>query len=255
MSEIAREAGERGGTARERSQSVDRAAELLVTLGRRGPMRLSELITGIGVPRRNIGRLLASLEAAGLVRRDPGTMEYDLGFTTAWLGNVAGERLDLARLAKPAIDSLMEGTGITALLHLRQSDALTVAVVSAPQDRLSVNFPTAVSIPLARGVGRLVLAYLPAEARQQYLRGAGDGGEDLQEIRDSGFLISHGEVIEGVDAVGAPVFDPSGDVIAVVAVASTTAVEAHVDQVVATAQHISALLAGPSRLSGSTTRA
>ena len=45
-----------GGTAKaqsaqsDRSQSVDRAVEVLIALGRRGPMRLSEIISDLGLP-------------------------------------------------------------------------------------------------------------------------------------------------------------------------------------------------------------
>jgi len=239
-----------GGTAKaqsaqsDRSQSVDRAVEVLIALGRRGPMRLSEIISDLGLPRRNVGRLLSSLEAAGLLRRDPASLEYDLGFTLAWLGKVAGERLDIARLAKPVIQELMEGTHATALLHLRQSDALVAALVCTPQDRLSVSFPTAQRIPLSRGVGRLVLAHLPAEARRRYLYRAGEPIDtgSFEHIKEQGYLVSHGEVIEGIHAIGAPVFDPSGDVVAVVAIASTSDVEEHAARVVGAANQISHML-------------
>lgn len=228
----------------DRSQSVDRAIEVLIALGRRGPMRLSDLINDLGLPRRNIGRLLSSLEKAGLLRRDSSSLEYDLGFTLAWLGNVAGERLDIARLAKPAIQTLMAETHATALLHLRQSDVLVAAVVCTPQDRLSVNFPVGERIPLARGIGQLVLAHMSAEARLRYLRRTGEPFDIdyLERIREQGYLISRGEVVEGVHAVGAPVFDPSGDVIAVVAIASTGEVNAHFGEVAAVADQISGML-------------
>ena len=239
-----------GGTAKaqpvhsDRSQSVDRAIEVLIAVGRRGPMRLSEIISDLGLPRRNVGRLLSSLEAAGLLRREPASLEYDLGFTLAWLGNVAGERLDIARLAKPVIQGLMEETHATALLHLRQSDSLVAALVCTPQDRLSVSFPTAQRIPLSRGVGRLVLAHLPTEARRRYLYRVGEAVDTgyLDQLKDQGYLVSHGEVVEGVHAVGAPIFDPSGDVVAVVAIASMSDVTLHAAQVVSAADQITRML-------------
>jgi DNA-binding IclR family transcriptional regulator len=228
----------------DRSQSVDRAIEVLIALGRRGPMRLSEIINDLDLPRRNVGRLLSSLEAAGLLRRDPASLEYDLGFTLAWLGNVAGERLDLARLAKPVIQGLMAETHSTALLHLRQSDALVAALVCTPQDRLSVSFPTAQRIPLSRGVGRLVLAHLPAEARRRLLYRAGERVDTgyLDNLKEQGYLVSHGEVVEGVHAVGAPIFDPSGDVVAVVAIASMSDITEHAIKVVSAAEQITCML-------------
>ncbi|MEN8583998.1 IclR family transcriptional regulator C-terminal domain-containing protein [Burkholderia sp. RS01] len=93
-------------------------------------------------------------------------------------------------------------------------------------------------------MGRLVLAHLPAEARRRYLYRAGEAVDTgaFEHIKEQGYLVSHGEVIEGIHAIGAPVFDPSGDVVAVVAIASTSDVEEHAAGVVGAANQISHML-------------
>lgn len=229
---------------RDRSQTADRTIEVLLLLARTGPLRLAELVDTLGVPRRNIGRLMASLEAAGLVRRNRQTLVYDLGVTLAWLGRLAEERVGLARLGEPIVESLRDATESTALLHVRQADGLVAAVVKVPRERFSVNFPVDVRIPAWVGIGRLVLAHLSPHDRRRQLAKIPHPVDlaALEEFRTQGYAISRGEVVEGVHALGAPVFDPAGELVAVLAVASLSDVEAHAGKVVAAAADLTQIL-------------
>ena len=49
-------------------------------------------------------------------------------------------------------------------------------------------------------------------------------------------------MIEGIHAVGAPIFDPSGDVVAVVAIASISDVAPYATEVVSAADQITRML-------------
>lgn len=239
----------RAGTP-EQSLSVARAVELLMTLTRDGPSRMNELVDTLGLPRRNISRLVSSLEVAGLVRRDARTLQYDLGSTLAWMGRVAAERSDIVTLAEPLLQDLMARTRTTTLLHVRQVDAVVLAHICVPSDRLSVTFPLGGRIPLWKGTGRAVLAHLRGDERDRYLRTEAAGMDEvrLEEIRRQGFEASRGEVVEGVLAVGAPVFDPTGAPIAIVAIAGVTErVLDHAPDVAETAGLLTSRLGGTSR--------
>lgn len=226
-----------------RSQSVDRAAELMVTLAHRGPMKLADLVESSGVPRRNLGRLLGSLEAAGFVRRDHGSLTYDLGFTLAWMGGLAEERSDIVRLARPILEALMLDVGTTAVLHLRQADSLMSALVESPVDRLAVSYPIAAKIECNQGVGHLIPAYSSDKKRLQLMPDLDSGRATLLDtVRRDGFFSSHGEVVAGVHAVGVPVFDPAGELVAVVAIASIEQATQHIGRVIDAGEQLTRLV-------------
>jgi DNA-binding IclR family transcriptional regulator len=212
----------------ERSQSVDRAVEVLRVLGLHGPLRLADLVTRIDAPRRAIQRLLNSLEQVGHVQRDPVTKRYDLGIGIAILGQLAAERVDLARIAPPFLRALLDETHQTGLLLVRQGPRAVSAHVEAPQDGPAMVFPVGRSIPLWRGAARAILAFLDPAERAELVADAPDSvlPESLEDVRDHGYAIGHAEVLPGAIAVGAPVFDPGGGCVACVAALGS---DAHLD--------------------------
>lgn len=203
----------------ERSQSLDRATEVLRLLGQRGPLRLTDLVGATNVPRRALQRLLNSLELAGFVQRDPASRQYNLGIGMAILGTIAAERVDLARVAPPFLRALQEETGQTGLLLVRQGALAVSAHVEAPVDGPAMVFPVGRSIPLHRGAARAILAFLDSEESPRFTGEAspGDLPESLQAIRQQGYAVGHAEVLPGAIAIGAPVFDAVGRCIAAVA--------------------------------------
>lgn len=202
----------------ERSQSVDRAIEILRVLAVHGPQRLADLAARIDAPRRALQRLLASLESGGLVQREPATRRYDLGIATAVLGRLAAERVDLARVAPPHLVALQQATGQTALLLVRQGELAVSAHLETPPEGPAVVFAVGRTLPLWRGAARAILAFLPSDEQHRLAAGTDVDrlGTVLATVRDSGYAIGHAEVLPGALAVGAPVFDPLGHCIAAV---------------------------------------
>ncbi|MGH9138335.1 MAG: IclR family transcriptional regulator [Acidimicrobiales bacterium] len=237
---------------RERSQSVDRAIEILRVLAVHGPQRLADLEPTVAAPRRVLQRLLVSLEAGGLVQRDAATRRYDLGIGAAVLGRLATERVDLARVAPPHLTRLLHVTGQTALLLVRQGGLAVSAHLEAPADGPAMVFPVGRSIPLWRGAARAILAFLPGD-EQAVLGSAADVddlADRLAEVRRCGYAVGHAEVLPGALAVGAPVFDPFGECIAAVVALGH---DAHLDvdrcapAVIAAAGELTASLGGHPR--------
>lgn len=183
-----------------------------------GPQRLVDLGPKVAAPRRAVQRLLASLEAGGLVQRDAATRRYDLGIGAAVLGRLATERVDLARVAPPHLARLHDQTSQTALLLVRQGDLAVSAHIEAPADGPAIVFPVGRSIPLWRGAARAILAFLPADERARIGDAVEIAGLEarLADVRRRGFAVGHAEVLPGALAVGAPVFDPFGHCVAAV---------------------------------------
>jgi len=223
--------GPGGETVRRRantgtSQSVDRAMTVFFALAEHGPQRQVDLVELTGLERRILGRLLASLEKAGLVRRRTPTGFFDLGTALPRLGRLAQERLALPEVAAEHLQKLMARTSCTVLLHVRQDDHLSPVIVLNPPGVLSVSYPIGRRIELREGLGRAFLACLP-EAEQRRLivetewaairRVAG-------ALRREGFVVSRNAIIAGITAVGAPVLGGDKQPIGLVAL---VAVEGH----------------------------
>src|SRR3954451_14418230 len=75
-----------------RVQSVDRALKLLIGVADAAPRggTLAELADSCEINRATAWRLLGTLEAHGLVARDPATTGYELGFATIRMSAAAG---------------------------------------------------------------------------------------------------------------------------------------------------------------------
>jgi len=201
------------------SQSVDRAMVVFFALAEHGPQRQVDLVELTGLERRILGRLLASLEKAGLVRRRTPSGFFDLGAALPRLGRLAEERLALPEVATEHLRELMDRTSCTVLLHMRQEDHLAPVSVLSPPGVLSVSYPIGRRIELEQGLGRAFLACLP-EAEQRRLvsdtawtavrRVAG-------ALRRDGFVVSRSEIVAGITAVGAPVLVGGNEPIGLVA--------------------------------------
>src|SRR2546429_3200494 len=98
--------------------SVVRALSLLAELSKSEEgLGVNELARRIGVNASTASRLLATLEAAGIVQRD-GQGPFRLGLHLVTLAEHVLSRLDLQTLARPLLFQLMELTGETSTLSL-----------------------------------------------------------------------------------------------------------------------------------------
>src|SRR5579885_3442963 len=112
-------------------RAVDRAAALLLALGETvGSARVTDLSHRLGLHKSTVSRLLATLQARGLVERDEETGRYRLGLAVIRLAERAERNLDLGQIAAPELERLSrltrEGVVLAALGH---GEALVIARV------------------------------------------------------------------------------------------------------------------------------
>jgi IclR family acetate operon transcriptional repressor len=239
--------GDRRWRGAETSTSVDRALEILFCIALRGPQRIVDLVVSTGLDRRSIGRFLASLTRAGLVRREERTHRYELGAALIHLGHIAQQRAALLQLARPRLSALVAETGCTTLLHVRHGSYLRPLIVLTPPHTLAIHYPLGRQVSLWQGIGRVYVANLPDGERQRVQRQAPSLMSDaaLEQARADGYVVSLGEVVPSITAVGAPVLDRKRYPIGVVAIIGLA--ESHPEhftrEVVAAAQAISDMAA------------
>src|SRR3954452_4866638 len=144
--------------------SVARALALLDALGASPEgLGVNELARRIGVNASTASRLLATLEAGGVVERAPDAGPYRLGLRLVALADGVLARLDVRDLARPRLRALVAATGETATLSGPGSfEAVTVDFVAAESSVVSVARLGRPSVGHATAAGKVVLAFGPA---------------------------------------------------------------------------------------------
>ena len=142
--------------------SVARAIALLDAVAESdGGARVNELARRIGVNPSTASRLLATLEAGGLVERDPGG-PYRLGLRLVALSDRVLGQLDVRERARPWLIWLVEETGETATLSVPGGgQAITVDFVPSPSSVVSLARLGRPSVAHATAAGKVMLAFGP----------------------------------------------------------------------------------------------
>jgi len=214
-------------------QSVDRAAALLKAIADSGqPPTVVELAAACGLNRSTAWRLLATLDAHGLIERDPVSQRYSLGY--AFLRIAAGADLDpLVRRARPVLERLACDTGEAASLAVaKRFNLVYVDQVDPPQIMAPNWFGRSVSLH-ATSTGKAYLAFLTEEERRTVIPGRLERytpttitdrrqlEQELDRARQDGFAICVGELEESLFGASAPVLSEQGRPVAIVSVWGT----------------------------------
>ncbi len=188
----------------------------------------SELARRLGINRTRVFRILKTLELRGYVNYDATTQSYRLGVRFLQIGESVRERLDLRREAEPVLVDLARQTGDSAHLLILQGEHAVTIDRRQGENRLQVASPIGQSLPLYAGASpKVLLAYLPEVEQERIIRtmefepftensigSAGELRQRLQEIRREGYVVDEEDFERGVYAIGAPVRDSTGRVIA-----------------------------------------
>lgn len=213
------------------SQSVEvvvKADEILELLREQGELTVAQIAEGVGEPRSSVYRLIATLEEMGFVEPGARSGGYQLGLRLFTLGKIVGFGLPLIGLARPAMEELSRQTGETAFLMVRDGErALCLERIDGIRVQ-SMVVGVGGTLPLHLGAGPLVLlAFAADDVVEPYLAGRRLGARTeqsvtdapavrrrLAEVRERGWAVSDEDLVPGIAAVGAPVRDESGAVVA-----------------------------------------
>lgn len=225
---------EGGDSARNSSMSVRRALELLGAVADRGAgegMTVTELAERIGVHKSSISRLITPLLDVQLLRRDPDTKRLHLGDGALRLGQSYLDGLDLRTVAAPHLRALMELTGCTC--HLVVRDGPYVVYIDKVESTATVRMASKIGarMPAYRtAVGKAMLAAGPADWMAEVLDAGRDWRRstmiedeprliaDITNTRARGYAIDDRENEPEVRCVAAPVFDHQDQVVGAISV-------------------------------------
>jgi DNA-binding IclR family transcriptional regulator len=211
-------------------QSVDRAATLLKAVAdSRQPPTVIELAERTGLNRSTTWRLLATLDAQGLVERDPVSQRYTIGYAILRIA-ASGEHDAIVRRARPVLEQLAVDTGEAVNLALAKGLHLVYVDQVDPPQILAPNW-LGRHVPLhATSSGKAFLAYLDPGERDGLL---GDSLErftkttvtdrrelerELDAARRDGYAVSVGELEDSLSGASAAVRSEQGRPLAIVSV-------------------------------------
>ncbi|MGH3968703.1 MAG: IclR family transcriptional regulator [Mycobacterium sp.] len=200
-------------------ESVDKALKLLLLLGERPEIRLTEASRYLGVASSTAHRLLAMLAYRGFARQDPVSKAYLPGPALTGVAFAVFGRLDIAGTATPIMRRLSERLRET--VHVGMLDGAAVRFIAA------VEGPTAVRVASRLGrtmpahctsTGKIMLAQLAQPELHQLLpgevleriteRSIGSRRKleaELARAREHGYAVNREESEDGVASVAVPI--------------------------------------------------
>jgi DNA-binding IclR family transcriptional regulator len=207
-------------------RSADRALAILAAFSNERPeLRVSELARELGMHKSTASRLLATLEARGLVRRVGD--RFVPGPELLRLGSLAVRSATLLPAAHPVLARLADETRETVNLAIRQGDAVLNLHQVETSHFVGLTDWTGKATPLhATANGKVLLAWgagpVPKERGSLTTRTIVGGEEletELERTRRRGWAQAVQELEAGLNSAAAPIFDASGVCVAAVSVA------------------------------------
>lgn len=226
------------------AQSLDRAATLLILVGRAGPSgaRLADLIAQTDLTKPTVHRMLTALVRSGLLDQNSQTRRYHLGPEIYVLGTLASVRFGLHPVSMRALARLSQETGDSAFLSVAHD------VYSICLHREDGPFPIKVHSleagdrhPLGVGAGSLaLLSALPDNEIDEIIAANADillenypnyAGSALskfvEETRRNGYSLNPGMMLPGSWAIGLAIRGEDGRPIGALSIG---AVEGRLDE-------------------------
>jgi DNA-binding IclR family transcriptional regulator len=212
-------------------QSVDRAIDALEYLARHDDGSVTDLAAALEVHKSTAFRLLAVLEARGLVEQVSERGRYRLGFGIVRLAGAAAGRIDLVEQSRPVTSRMALEVGETVnVARLEAGAVVNVDQVRGPAAITSHNWVGQRTPLHATSSGKILLAHLDPAARERLLavpleRFTPSTVTDPAELRrqlDAAFATGWAYTLEelelGLNAVAAPIRQHDGAVVAALSV-------------------------------------
>jgi len=215
---------------------IGKACDILEAVGRApGEVSHAMLAEKTGIPRATLYRIVAALTTRGLIRVDPVTLNYTLGFSFLELGQNAWSSGDLASIASVELRRLRDLTGETAYLAVQEGNqVLALGRFESPHPQRSNARLGALKPMHCTSQGKAILAHLTDAQLDAFLREELTAythrtittprqlRANLAIIRARGFSIDDEEIVLGTRCVGAPILDADHRPVAAISVAAPT---------------------------------
>jgi DNA-binding IclR family transcriptional regulator len=217
-------------------RSAERMLEVLETFTIARPaLSIAEISGQLGLAASTVRRLLHALEQHGFVRSDPNTGKFAPHYQVVRLAAVAVQGNDLITASRAPLDELQKRTGEAVQLTVRSGSDSVFLDRRETHQVIKIFSPIGTRSPAwdGRASGKVLLAWLgedeaaamlppaegwPVAAGPNACAGPREFLDVLASVRRDGYAINDEETDRDVWAVGAPVRDHTGAVVAAITV-------------------------------------
>lgn len=215
------------------SSAIDRAFAILECFGRhQKPLRLSDVVDDLGLPKQTVHRMIRQLQILDLLERDLQPDKFRIGNRLRKLGIAAVVSQNQTSITRAILNDLVSKFEETVNVGVMDNGEVLYI------DRVECHWPLRVQLnPGSRvkvhctAIGKLLLAYLPEAQFATTLRymalerytpntivEVASLEAECRKIRGQGYSENAGEDLQGLVALAVPVFGEDGQVIAGLAV-------------------------------------
>ena len=200
-----------------------------------GQSGVTELAQHFATSKATIFRHLRTLANRQFVRQDPMTLRYEAGIRLFQLGELLRERFDILGAARSEMNRLRDETGqAVTITTLTENQVIVLELV---QGRTVVEFGVRRGTQMGlhcSAHGKIALAFGPASVLERCLKApltafSPDTVTDpaqlqkqIAQIKKQGWSTAANEVLFGVNALAAPIFDHRGGYAGAIAIVGST---------------------------------
>jgi len=196
-----------------------------------GEIGVSELALKLGTTKGTVFRHLQTLVERGYLAQNPATQRYHMGVRSYLLGQAAAGRIDMLSASQDAMKALRDEIGETVVISAIGSRGLTVLATLLGKSSLEIGVRVGSTLDLhATSQGKVALAYCGSSLFPQLRRRTlaaltphtitdiDQLEKQCQDVRQHGFASSPNEDTIGINALAAPIFSGSSDVVGTLAI-------------------------------------
>ena len=217
-------------------QALDRGLDVLDVVARNVGLTLSEIAVKLGQSPATIHRVLATLEARGVVESEAHTQTWHIGSMAFRLGSAFLRRSGVVERSHPVMRELMEQTGETSNLGIETNgNVMFISQIETPETIRAFFPPGTISPMYASGIGKALLSQYSDSGIDAFLKkhqlvgftaktktSAAALRDDLSAARERGWAYDNEEKTLGMRCVAAPILDIFGEAVAGISVSGPT---------------------------------
>lgn len=207
-------------------QAVERVVQALEILAKEGSAAVGDVAERMGVHKSTASRILGALETHGFVQQSSRRGKYQLGVGLLRVASSIPRRLSLVHTARPVLEDLAQQFGETVNLAVRRDEyAVNVDQAMGTANLASYDWIGNLTPLHATSSGKIFLAYMHVTERNDLLAQTEYRAftpqtltrekleTELPLIVQHGYATTRGELEDGLNAIAAPVFGHTGDVV------------------------------------------
>lgn len=211
--------------------TLDLALRILEHLAHRShAASLGVIAKEFSASKATVYRHLQALVQQGFVHQNEHSGDYEVGIKLVVLGEAARGRFDIARAARNELISLRDGTQQAATVCSLVQDSLVVLDLIQGHTVIEFGIRPGTRLALdASAHGKVWLAFSSAAPIERVLgRGPSRTAkpaalvQEIARVRRRGWATAASEVVDGVNALAAPVFDHSATMVGSIAIVGAT---------------------------------